>query len=287
MTRRSPVRISEEEEDDEGTPTSVPRPSPAASMPPPPPPTRRSSFFADAANPSMDRIDPALLAAMPPEVRAELMHGTGGEGEEEEGAEGADRAGGGRVAAGRGAGDPTSRACAGSWRRLLRGSLSAPGAGGGGSGGGSAGVGATKRGWDAFGSILGMRRGNDAKRVRPPEPRSVEPVEPVAEAAFGSNLPESYSQIDGSFLEAIGEEERARLREHYRAVAENRGASNAEAPGRIELEGHEAGEEEVDDGATGEDVVVALVADGDVDAFRAALEVRASRARMSRAPPST
>ena len=131
-------------------------------------------------------------------------------------------------------------------------------------------MGATKRGWDAFGSILGMRRGNDAKRVRPSEP--AEPVEPVAEAAFGSNLPESYSQIDGSFLEAIGEEERARLREHYRAVAENRGASNAEAPGRIELEGHEAGEEEVDDGATGEDVVVALVADGDVDAFRAALE---------------
>ena len=31
------------------------------------------------------------------------------------------------------------------------------------------------------------------------------------------------------------------------------------------------GEEEADDGATGEDVVVALVADADVDAFRAAL----------------
>ena len=48
---------------------------------------------------------------------------------------------------------------------------------------------------------------------------------------------------------------------------------NADAPeGRIELEGHEAaGEEEADDGATGEDVVVALVADADVDAFRAAL----------------
>ena len=139
-------------------------------------------------------------------------------------------------------------------------------------------MGATKRGWDAFGSVLGMRRGNAAaaKRVRPSEP--AEPVEPVAEAAFGSNLPESYSQIDGSFLEAIGEEERARLWEHYRAVghvgqsSENRGASNVEALGRIELEGHEAGEEEVDDGATGEDVVVALVADGDVDAFRAALE---------------
>ena len=48
---------------------------------------------------------------------------------------------------------------------------------------------------------------------------------------------------------------------------------NADAPeGRIELEGHDAGEEEeADDGATGEDVVVALVADADVDAFRAAL----------------
>ena len=122
----------------------------------------------------------------------------------------------------------------------------------------------------------------------------MEPVEPVAdaEAAFGSNLPESYSQIDGSFLEAIGEEERARLREHYRAVAENRRALlNADAPeGRIELEGHDAGEEEeADDGATGEDVVVALVADADVDAFRAALaacvEGGDHRAVTHRAPP--
>ena len=255
VTRRLPVRISEEEEATTRDTNVRPRPSPASTSMPPPPPTRRSSFFADAANPSMDRIDPALLAAMPPEVRAELMHGTGG---------GSGRAG----SRGGGPNQP-------SLRRFMAPASSGEslGAGSGGSGGGSAGVGATKRGWDAFGSILGMRRGNDAKRVRPSEPAEpVEPVEPVAEAAFGSNLPESYSQIDGSFLEAIGEEERARLREHYRAVAENRGASNAEAPGRIELEGHEAGEEEVDDGATGEDVVVALVADGDVDAFRAALE---------------
>ena len=137
-------------------------------------------------------------------------------------------------------------------------------------------MGATKRGWDAFGSILGMRRGdadapNDAKR--PPGRRSPwsRGARADAEAAFGSDLPESYSQIDGSFLEAIGEEERARLREHYRAVAENRRATRMRPRGRIELEGHDAGEEEADDGATGEDVVVALVADADVDAFRAAL----------------
>jgi len=141
-------------------------------------------------------------------------------------------------------------------------------------------VGATKRGWDAFGSILGMRRGdadapNDAKRPRrPSDPaKPAEPAEPVAEeAAIGSDLPESYSQIDGSFLEAIGEEERARLREHYRAVAANRGATSAAT---IELEGHDAGEarpeEEVGGDAAGEDVVVALVTDADVDAFRAAL----------------
>ena len=274
VTRRSPVRTSGEATTRDG-PDVVHRPSPrwttnrvsplsGTSMPPPPP--RRSSFFADAANPSMDRIDPALLAAMPPEVRAELMHGTGG---------GSGRAG----SRGGGPNQPSLRrfmAPASSGESLGAGG---GGAGGGGSGGGSAGVGVTKRGWDAFGSILGMRRGaasvpNDGKRARPSEP--VEPVEPVAdaEAAFGSNLPESYSQIDGSFLEAIGEEERARLREHYRAVAENRRALlNADAPeGRIELEGHDAGEEEeADDGATGEDVVVALVADADVDAFRAAL----------------
>ena len=268
-------------------PDVVPRPSPRSttgaspagtSMPPPPP--RRSSFFADAANPSMDRIDPALLAAMPPEVRAELMHGTGG------GGGGGGGGSGGWGWSGHGAGSRGGGPNQPSLRRFMAPassgeSLGAWGGSGGGSGGGSAGVGATKRGWDAFGSILGMRRRgdadapNDAKRPRrPSEPADpVEPAEPVAEeAAFGSDLPESYSQIDGSFLEAIGEEERARLREHYRAVAENRGATSGAT---IELEGHDAGEarpeEEVGGDAMGEDVVVALVTDADVDAFRAAL----------------
>ena len=125
-------------------------------MPPPPQDLRRSSFFAEAANLSMDRVDPDTLAAMPPDVRAELMHGTRA------------RGGGGGSS---GPNQPSlrrfmSRAGGGLADAVVRGTTGESTDGGDG-----AGRGATKRGWDAFGSILGdaqgRRRRAGGKRARP------------------------------------------------------------------------------------------------------------------------
>ena len=115
-------------------------------MPPPQQELRRSSFFAEAANLSMDRVDPDTLAAMPPDVRAELMHGTRA------------RGGGGGSS---GPNQPSlrrfmSRAGGALADAVVRGTTGESTDGGDG-----AGRGATKRGWDAFGSILGMRRDGD------------------------------------------------------------------------------------------------------------------------------
>ena len=115
-------------------------------MPPPQQELRRSSFFAEAANLSMDRVDPATLAAMPADVRAELMHGTRA------------RGGGGGSS---GPNQPSlrrfmSRAGGALADAVVRGTTGESTDGGVG-----AGRGATKRGWDAFGSILGMRRDGD------------------------------------------------------------------------------------------------------------------------------
>ena len=234
-------------------------------MPPPQQELRRSSFFAEAANLSMDRVDPDTLAAMPPDVRAELMHGTRA------------RGGGGGSS---GPNQPSlrrfmSRAGGGLADAVVRGTTGESTDGGDG-----AGRGATKRGWDAFGSILGMRRdggdGSGGKRARPAD----ETVghAPGASGDVGSDLPESYSQIDRSFLEAIGEEERARLRAHYQSVADRRRAT---AVPEIEpFETHEDlptvhidGGDFIEPGpdAIGEDAVTPLTTDAAIDAFREAL----------------
>jgi hypothetical protein len=241
------------------------RPSPRGLMPPPQQELRRSSFFAEAANLSMDRVDPDTLAAMPPDVRAELMHGTRARG-----------GGGGGI----GPNQPSlrrfmSRAGGALADAVVRGTTGESTDGGVG-----AGRGATKRGWDAFGSILGMRRdggdGSGGKRARP--------AETVGHALgasgdAGSDLPESYSQIDRSFLEAIGEEERARLRAHYQSVADRRRATAVGT--EIEpFEMHENlptvhidGGDDVQPGpdAIGEDAVTPLTTDAAIDAFREAL----------------
>ena len=235
-------------------------------MPPPQQELRRSSFFAEAANLSMDRVDPDTLAAMPPDVRAELMHGTRA------------RGGGGGSS---GPNQPSlrrfmSRAGGALADAVVRGTTGESTDGGDG-----AGRGATKRGWDAFGSILGMRRDGDdgagGKRARPADENVGHA--PGASGDVGSDLPESYSQIDRSFLEAIGEEERARLRAHYQSVADRRRATAVGT--EIEpFETHEAlptvhidGGDFVEPGpdAIGEDAVTPLTTDAAIDAFREAL----------------
>mgnify|MGYP006082632629 CR=1 FL=1 len=239
------------------------RPSPRGLMPPPP--MRRSSFFAEAANLSMDRVDPDTLAAMPPDVRAELMHGTRA------------RSGGGGLS---GPNQPSlrqfmSRAGGALADAVVRGTTGESTDGGDG-----AGRGATKRGWDAFGSILGMRRdggdGAGGKRARPAD----ETVghDGGISGDVGSDLPESYSQIDRSFLEAIGEEERARLRAHYQSVADRRRATTVPEiePMRTHedlLTVHIDGGDFVEPGpdAIGEDAVTPLTTDAAIDAFREAL----------------
>ena len=241
------------------------RPSPRGLMPPPQQELRRSSFFAEAANLSMDRVDPDTLAAMPPDVRAELMHGTRARG-----------GGGGGI----GPNQPSlrrfmSRAGGALADAVVRGTTGESTDGGVG-----AGRGATKRGWDAFGSILGMRR--DAGDVE--GGKRARPAETVGHALgasgdAGSDLPESYSQIDRSFLEAIGEEERARLRAHYQSVADRRRATAVGT--EIEpFEMHEDlptvhidGGDDVQPGpdAIGEDAVTPLTTDAAINAFREAL----------------
>ena len=249
-----------------------PSPSPSGLMPPPPNHMRRSSFFAEAANLSMDRVDPDTLAAMPPDVRAELMHGTRA------------RGGGGGSS---GPNQPSlrrfmSRAGGALADAVVRGTTGESTDGGDG-----AGRGATKRGWDAFGSILGMRRdggdGSGGKRGRPADETvghdsGISGAAPGASGDAGSDLPESYSQIDRSFLEAIGEEERARLRVHYQSVAERRRATavpeiepmrtHEDLP-TVHIDGGDFIEPGPD--AIGEDAVTPLTTDAAIDAFREAL----------------
>ena len=248
------------------------RPSPRGLMPPPQQELRRSSFFAEAANLSMDRVDPDTLAAMPPDVRAELMHGTRA------------RGGGGGLS---GPNRRSLRLCMSRAGGALADAVVRGTTGESTDGGDGAGRGATKRGWDAFGSILGMRRDGDdvagGKRARPAE--TVGHDSGISGAALGasgdagSDLPESYSQIDQSFLDAIGEEERARLRAHYQSVADRRRAT---AVG-TEIEPFEMREDlptvHIDGGdlvepgpdAIGEDAVTPLTTDAAIDAFREAL----------------
>ena len=246
------------------------RPSPRGLMPPPQQELRRSSFFAEAANLSMDRVDPATLAAMPADVRAELMHGTRA------------RGGGGGSS---GPNQPSlrrfmSRAGGALADAVVRGTTGESTDGGVG-----AGRGATKRGWDAFGSILGMRRDGDdgggGKRARPADETVGHDggISGGASGDVGLDLPESYSQIDQSFLEVIGEEERARLRAHYQSVAERRRTT----AGNPEIEPFEMREDlptvhidgsdfiEPGPDAIGEDAVTPLTTDAAIDAFREAL----------------
>ena len=241
-------------------------------MPPPQQELRRSSFFAEAANLSMDRVDPDTLAAMPPDVRAELMHGTRA------------RGGGGGSS---GPNQPSlrrfmSRAGGALADAVVRGTTGESTDGGDG-----AGRGATKRGWDAFGSILGMRRdGGDGRGGRGPDPRmrlsdtipeSLEPPGRLWRRRLG---PTGVVLADRPIVP--GGHRRGRARQAQGALPIRSGPPARHGCG-TEIEPFETHEDlptvHIDGGdfvepgpdAIGEDAVTPLTTDAAIDAFREAL----------------
>ena len=286
---------------------------------------RRSSFAAAARDVELGQIDAATLAELPPALRAELR------------AELRQRRRERFFGPPRRHPQPKSHRYTMSPRpapspAAARDDALVPALGERGGGGGGGG------GFDAFGALLGMRRAGGSRTAdRANSGWAAPSAREEGDGVHDDGLPSSYSQIDAGFLEAIGEEERRRLREQYAAARQLGGRAGPRTGGGqnrstgtlrdlgdvcvVDTEGRATTSAVLEDGwadggggtdgtdgargleastadvdveekavprgdMLGEDAVVPLTRDADVDAFNAALEACVRLGASPERPPS-